>query len=88
MADVASGDAQAFQRHRVFWMRVPLPPVISSPICATAKMVHLHMSASQDYYAGMAFDFTFNPGHQQFVVNQISHYIAMQQRAQFTRRSA
>ena len=31
----------------------------------------------------MAFDFSFNPAHQRFVVNQICRYIAVQQQAQF-----
>jgi hypothetical protein len=30
----------------------------------------------------MAFDFTFNPAHERFVIDQISRYIALQQGAQ------
>ena len=53
-----------------------------SAICATGKVIHTHMDSSQHLYAGLAFDFTFNPGHQQFVVEQICRYIALQQRQQ------
>jgi hypothetical protein len=36
----------------------------------------------------MAFDFSFNPQHQRFVVEQICRYINMQQRAQLADRGA
>lgn len=85
---VESSDAGGLQHHRVFWLRITLPPELFAPICATAKLVHTHMVASQDYYAGMAFDFTFNPAHQRFVVTQINRYVAVQQREQLKRRSA
>lgn len=79
---VKAADAAPLHRHRLFWLRISLPQEMATQICATAKSVHTHMAASQDYYAGMAFDFTFNPAHQDFVVRQIARSVALQQRAQ------
>ena len=75
-------DASSLSRHKTFWMRFGLPPALTTPICASAKLVHTHMESNHDTYAGMAFDFSFNPSHQRFVVDQICRYIAMQQREQ------
>jgi len=85
---VASREASALSRHKLFWMRFTLYPEVETPICATAKVVHTHLESSQDVYAGLAFDFSFNPGHQRFVIDQICRYISALQRAQFRRRSA
>jgi hypothetical protein len=85
---VGPNDAASLSRHKVFWMRVGLPPALSTPICASAKIVHTHMESNHDTYAGMAFDFSFNPGHQKFVVDQICRYITLQQREQTQRRTA
>ncbi|MGI9014314.1 MAG: hypothetical protein ACR2GY_08710 [Phycisphaerales bacterium] len=85
---VPGNESQSLLRHKLFWVRVALPPHLKAPICATAKVVHTHMQSSQDYYAGMAFDFTFNPGHQKFVVEQIGSYVASVQRMQMLKRSA
>lgn len=85
---ISGGDAATLNRHKIFWLRFNLPPELKTPICASAKLVHCHMESSQDTYAGMVFDFTFNPGHSRFVADQICKYIAMQQRAQMRRRSA
>ncbi len=89
---VGSDASQPFARHKLFWVRVNLPPELRVPICASGKLVHTHMDSRQRTYAGLAFDFTFNPGHQRFVVDQISRYISVQQRMQMeqpsSRRSA
>lgn len=75
-------DAQTIARHKLLWMRISLPPSLMTPICATGKVVHTHMESNHDIYAGLAFDFSFNPSHQRFVVDQICRYIALQQRSQ------
>lgn len=86
--EVPASESQSLLRHKLFWLRVALPPDVGIPVCATAKLVHTHMQASQNYYAGLAFDFTFNPGHQKFVVEQIGRYVAFIQRQQMIKRSA
>ena len=85
---VPGSESQGLLRHKLFWLRVALPSSLKAPICATAKVVHTHMQSSQDYYAGMAFDFTFNPSHQKFVVEQIGRYVANMQRVQMMKKSA
>lgn len=84
---VAPQDAPALTRLKVFWLRFSLPPGLTTPICATAKLVHTHVDSTQHTYAGMAFDFSFNPIHQRLVVDQICRYIAIQQRAQLKRQA-
>lgn len=79
-------DAQTVARHKVFWLRFSLPPELTTPICATGKLAHTNVDSTQHTYAGMAFDFSFNPVHQRFVVEQICRFIAMQQRAQLDDR--
>ena len=81
-------DAPAMARHKVFWLRFSMPPELTTPICATAKLVHTAVNSTQSTYAGMAFDFSFNPVHQRFVVEQIRRFIKIQQRAQFDDREA
>lgn len=83
---VAPEHNQSILRHKLFWLRFSLPPELATPICASAKLVHTHRESSQQIYAGLAFDFTFNAGHQRFVVEQICRYIAVQQRAQLQRQ--
>lgn len=83
----SNAESQGLLRHKLFWLRIALPPVLPAPICATAKAVHTHLTASQDYYAGMAFDFTFNPAHQRVVVEQVGRYVASVQRTQMLRRA-
>ncbi len=85
---VRVSEGAALQRHKWFWLRIKLPPVLLAPICATAKVVHTHLSAGQEYYAGMSFDFTFNPAHEKFVIEQIGRYVASVQREQLLRQSA
>jgi hypothetical protein len=79
---VRADDGQALARHKLFWLSMSLPLSLETPICATGKLVHTHMESNHDTYAGMAFDFTYNPNHQRIVVDQICRYIAQQQRSQ------
>lgn len=69
-------------RHKLYWLKFALPPELTTPICATAKLIHSHMESNQQIYAGMAFDFSFNPVHQRFLVSQICRFISIQQRDQ------
>jgi hypothetical protein len=79
---VEQEDAQSIARHRVFWIRMPLSPELEVPVCATGKVVHTHIDSQQRTYIGIAFDFTFNSGHQQVVSEQIQHYIERVQASQ------
>jgi hypothetical protein len=76
------GDAAAVDRTRLFWLRVDLRPHIPGPLGVTARLAHTHIDSAQNVYAGLAFDFGFNPSHKDFVVDQIVRYARVVQRAQ------
>lgn len=77
---VEGEDAAALSHHRIFWIRIRLPGI--PPVCATGRLVHTHIDSMQRTYAGLAFDFTFNPVHQRYVLAQIARYVALRQREQ------
>lgn len=85
--NVSGEFAHNLARHKLFWIRISLPPELEHPICVTGKVVHTHMESNQSVYAGVSFDFSFNPDHQRFVADQICKYIAVQQRAQLRREA-
>ena len=74
-------------RKSLFWMRFGLPPMLSTPVCATARLVHSHMQSDRQIYAGMTFDFSCNPAHKRIVVRQILQAIACQQKLQMSRQA-
>jgi hypothetical protein len=82
---VAPEDAQSLARHKVFWLRFSMPG-LATPICATGKLAHTNVDSTQHTYAGLAFDFSFNPVHQRFVVEQICRFIEIQQQGQLDDR--
>ena len=84
--NISMDDAGAFNRTRGFWVRFELPPHVQTPVCATARMVHSHIQSDKRMYAGMTFDFSHNPSHKRFVVQQIVRAIAGQQKLQLERR--
>jgi hypothetical protein len=84
---VDSSEAHNLGNSKVFWVRMSLPPELPNPICATAKVVHTHMESNHNVYAGLSFDFSFNPAHQGFIADQICKYIAVQQRNQLRREA-
>ncbi len=85
--NVESEQASNLGSHKMYWIRIGLPPELENPIYATCKLVHSHMESNHSIYAGMSFDFSFNPSHQSFVADQICKYIAVQQREQLKRET-
>jgi hypothetical protein len=79
---VDSDASQSLNRHRVFWIKVPLEPELTLPLYVTGKVVHTHIDSMQRTYAGVAFDFTFNHGHENLVAEQIQFYIERIQASQ------
>lgn len=69
------------ERARLLWLRIDLRPHIPAPIGMTARIAHTHLDSMQHTYAGLAFDFSFNPSHREFIVSQISRYVASFQNA-------
>ncbi len=79
---VPAGEGGGVGRHRLHWLRFPLPGTDGPPLCVTAKMMHMHLEAGGTTYMGMMFDFSFNPSHRRFVMQQITRAVAIQQREQ------
>jgi hypothetical protein len=69
-------DAAALDRTRFFWLRIDLRPQIALPLGVTGRAVHTHIDSSQNFYVGIAFDWSFNAGHRDFIVEQIADYLA------------
>ncbi|MBL8757183.1 MAG: hypothetical protein JNK35_01990 [Phycisphaerae bacterium] len=79
------GEASAADRYHAFWLRIDLRPQIPVPVAVSARRVHCHLDSNGQTYAGMAFDFTFNPSHQKFVTELFTRYIEDLQSRQRTR---
>lgn len=77
----------AYEAHRTFWLRVELPPMLTVPMCVSARHRHSHIDSSQRLYAGLSFDFGSSRDHEQFVVDQICRYVAEIQREQLARQA-
>ncbi len=75
-------DAAAVDRARTYWLRIDLRPHVRVPVALSAKLAHTHIDSEQNVYVGLAFDFTFNPSHREYVVDQICRYAATLQGAQ------
>jgi hypothetical protein len=73
---VGREDSGAAERSRLIWMRVNLAPHIPAPLALTAKIVHTHLDSAQNLYAGVAFEFAFNPAHREFIVDQVTRYVS------------
>ncbi len=72
---VDKSEASGADRARVIWMRVDLRPTIAAPLAITGKVAHTHIDSTQSLYAGVAFEFAFNPAHREFVVDQVQRFL-------------
>lgn len=68
-------EGPAIERRPHLWLRVDLTPHIPAPIGVTARLAHTHIDSSQNIYAGMAFEFAFNPAHRKFVMDLFTSYV-------------
>lgn len=84
---IAKEDANAAERCRLAWLRIDLTPQLAAPIAMTAKFVHSHIDSEQNLYVGGAFDFSFHAAHKDFIVGQITRYVAAMESLQ-KRRAA
>lgn len=78
--EVSKEDRASAESTRLYWLRMDLRPVVPAPVGLTARLAHSHIDAMQNMYAGMAFEFALNPGHRDFVTDQIGRYAAFLQR--------
>jgi hypothetical protein len=67
-------EGRALSSRPFLWLRVDLRPEIAAPIGVTVRMAHTHIDSGHNLYAGMAFDFSHNTTHRQFVVDLFSGY--------------
>jgi hypothetical protein len=72
---VDRADAGALDRRQFLWLRVDLTPDIPAPLAVTARLAHTHLDSEQNLYAGLAFDFAFNPAHREFVLALLGRYV-------------
>lgn len=63
----------------LYWMRLDLRPWIPAPLAVTARMAHLHTDSTQSLNAGFAFDFSHNPEHKAFIIEQMERCMRMMQ---------
>ncbi|MBL1218659.1 MAG: hypothetical protein D8M59_14340 [Planctomycetes bacterium] len=75
---VEPDDARSLPHHRLYWLRIALPPEVPHPLAVTSRLVHMHIDSAQRTYAGMAFEFGHNRRHQDFIVSQLCRYVDMQ----------
>jgi hypothetical protein len=54
-----------------YWLRLDLRPWLPAPLSVTARLAHSYVDAMGTVHAGFAFDFSHNPGHRVFVLEQI-----------------
>jgi hypothetical protein len=73
---VGRDEAQAADRIRMLWMHIDLRPSVPAPIGLTTRLVHKHIDSEQNLYIGAAFDFSHHAPHREFVVSQITRYLA------------
>jgi hypothetical protein len=79
---VGRSEGGSLERARTFWIRINLEPQIPVPLGVAARLAHQRIDSRQDIYAGYAFEFSHNPAHQTFIVEQICRYVALIQRQQ------
>lgn len=58
-----------------YFLRIDLRPTVPAPLLLTARVAHTHIDSQQNTYAGLAFDFSLNQEHKEFVVGQIARYV-------------
>ena len=60
-----------------YFLRIDLRPTVPAPLLLTARVVHTHIDSQQNTYAGLAFDFSLNQEHKEFIVGQIARYVGV-----------
>ncbi len=80
--------ASALTSNRIFYLQFAVPPEVPVPLAVTAKLVHTHIDSTQRTYAGLAFDFSRNKGHETFIAEQLERYLNLRQEAQNRREAA
>lgn len=72
---VAKEHASNLDQGRLFWLRVDLGNSAGVPLGMTARLAHTHIDSEHNTYVGMAFEFSHNAGHRDFIVEQFTRYV-------------
>ncbi|MFZ4573026.1 MAG: flagellar brake protein [Phycisphaerales bacterium] len=73
---VDKSEAGGLGRSPLVWMRLDLRPTIPAPLAITGRIAHSHLDHEHHLHLGVAFDFSFNSGHRDFVVSQIQSFVS------------
>lgn len=60
---------------RLFWLKVDLGTSAGVPLGIVARLAHTHIDSEHNTYAGMAFEFSHNSAHREFIVEQFTRYV-------------
>jgi len=63
-----------------YWLRVHLNHFVPAPLAVTARLRHDRVDSQNRTHGGFAFDFSCNPSHQGFIIDQLCRYTALVQR--------
>ncbi len=80
---VARADISSTGRSPLLWVRLDLRPMIAAPLGLTTRIAHTHVDHEQNLYIGLAFDFSFNASHKDFVSQQLERCVAGIKRPDF-----
>lgn len=73
---VPKSEVASTGRSPLLWIRVDLRPSVAAPLGFTTRIAHTHIDHEQNIYLGLAFDFSFNAGHKEFVCRQLERCVA------------
>ena len=63
-----------------YWLRIHLNHFVPAPLAVTARLRHDRVDSQNRTQGGFAFDFSCNPSHQAFIMDQLCRYTALVQR--------
>lgn len=74
------GEASTLRTNATYWLRIHLNHFVPAPLAVTARLRHERIDSQSRTHAGFAFDFSCNPTHQDFIIDQLCRYTALIQR--------
>jgi hypothetical protein len=72
---VPKENASNLDQARLFWLKVDLGCSAGVPLGMIARLAHTHIDSEHNTYAGMAFEFSHNQAHREFIVEQFTQYV-------------
>jgi hypothetical protein len=72
---VGPSESSLVESSKLYWTRLDLRPTIPAPLDLVSRIAHTHLDSQQNTYAGLAFEFGFDPAHRGFVADQIERFM-------------